>query len=72
MHTHILVQTSQFTFRAREPLRVERPDRTRRRPSHAHSHAVIFRPFCSSKPYHEPLHFSISISRNSDARGFVA
>lgn len=32
---------------------------------------AIARPFCSSKPYHKPLHFSISISCNSDARGFV-
>ena len=32
---------------------------------------AIARPFCSSKPYHDLLHFSISISRYSDARGLV-
>lgn len=32
---------------------------------------AIARPFCSSKPYHESLHSSICISRNSDACGFV-
>lgn len=56
-----------FLCRAREPLRVKRLDRTRRRPSHAPQSRsdilAIAQPFCSSKPYHDSLHFSISISR---------
>lgn len=68
MHTHILVQTSQFTFRAREPLRVGRLARTRRRPWHAHSHAVV----CHRSLTANLCTSQISISRNSDARTHAA
>lgn len=75
-HTHILVQTSQFTFsraRASEGGTPRRnpPAPLARSRSRSHLLASANAVVRSSKPYHRPLHFSISISRNRDARGFV-